>query len=299
MTDRVMFAVAANKWQHPEWWTHFAEQYGMAMVDPNIEVIGALVKSQALPDDNKNHAVGKALSLLGPRRDSLTDTNRNAAVEDALDAGADWIYWHDDDTVHPLGALKRLLAVGQPFVSGVYYLKQPPCNPVAYRRREDGSYYPVVDFRRGELLTVDSVGMGCALIHREVYEAIREAHYVYQRANFSLCPVRTTDVEHVDVRAFKQIERLAGKVVGDYRIEPMRKLSDEEIDAHPLGWPYYAMEYARTEDHHFCELAAAVGYKPALDTSINCQHWGERPVSRESFLEFSLPRRLEMVREGK
>lgn len=292
MAVKVAFCVAGNKWQQPKWWSVLAAELARAAVDPNVEVTGLVTQDKALPDFNKNQVVQKFRGEKGVRRDELTDVNRNKIIKAASLDRPDYYYWWDDDTAHPPGTLQRLLALGKPFVSGLYYLKQPPCTPIAYFRNDNGSYRPLDNFRRGELVEVDSVGMGCALVAAEVYAAIRDGHDVYHRPNHSLLVLPKGSYKSEDVRVAKALDRQAGNVVNGVYLEPVGyPLTDEEIDAHPFGFTYYAMEYSRTEDHYFCEHAENVGYKPLVDTSINCQHWGPRPVTRDSFLEFERPAR--------
>ena len=144
---------------------------------------------------------------------ALTDQSRNHIVSHHLAGTSDAIWWIDDDVVPPAGALERLLALDAPIAAGVYYLGKPPCNPVIYQRREDGLYKPLWDYQVGEIIGADSVGMGCTLVRREVYERIQEEHVLFQRRrNGTLMPVHRDDV--VETRKVaKQIRRRVGKVV--------------------------------------------------------------------------------------
>lgn len=240
----VDIGVACRDMQGHEWWS------------PLLGECIALTKQKHV-DLNQILAVGSA----------MTDYNQNNIVKLFLAGKSDWLYMIEDDTVHPKSTLLQMLARGEPFVSGLYFSTNPPHNPIAYWRNTDadaalnparvaGTYRPVADYERGEIFHVDSVGMGCALIHRTVFERIAAAYTLRQRrrnATLVLCH-NGEDIEH---------ERDLVDVPAD--------------DTRP--WPFYAFEYGRTQDHWFCELADSVGIKPLLDTGIECSHFKRKPTS--------------------
>ena len=89
---------------------------------------------------------------------------RNSAVELALGAEAEYLYFRDYDVITPLNALGILLARDHPFVGGLYYSKEfPPC-PLTLR---DGR--PVTDWTLGETVKCDVIGMGATLIKMDLF----------------------------------------------------------------------------------------------------------------------------------
>lgn len=247
--------------------------------DPGIEFVDVFVNNTASPDYSKN---GVTAEIFDEKRMALTDVNRNGIMSQIEDSAADYIYWFDDDTAHPPGALRQLLDLKVPFAAGLYYLKNPPYVPVAYFINPNGTYRSLLQFKLGELIEVDFTGMGCALIHRDVYKAIRAAHTVYKTTRGSYVVVQNKNIHQEAPR-----DDLAEEsVYGDRYIEKVRPVDEEEMISSQLYFPYYGMEVTRTEDIWFCQLAEHVGFKPLIDTSINCGHYGELPITRANFKKY-------------
>jgi hypothetical protein len=276
MSDNAIIdiGIACAPSQSPDWWNPV-----MALILETDRTEGLTIGkvrsvSSALPDHNKNNTIGQV-----KRRWSLTDANRNEVINQGfIKDGADWIFWIDDDTVPPPGTISRLIMLGREFVAGLYFYPRKPYNPIAYKRQQDsGLYYPVYNYPKGALIEVDSVGMGCTLIHRTVYEEIQKQHIVFERQNGSLFPVHKSNVRKPFVT--KHDKREPGMVrYGEYRekVTPM-----DEGDDRPF--PFYLLEHGRTEDHHFCELAESVGVKPYIDTTITCEHWKMGMTTEEDY----------------
>lgn len=279
MSDKIPvvdIGVACSKMTSPDWWSPVmaliveTERSGVARIG-NIRTV-----SSALPDANKNNTVGQV-----KKRWSLTDANRNEiANKGFLNEDADYIFWMDDDTVPPPGTIAHLINLRRPFVAGLYFLPKKPYNPIAYLRHEDsGLYYALYNYQKGALIEVDSVGMGCTLIHRSVYEQIRDGHTVFERYNGALIPVPNSQVMKPFIAEHKR--RQAPYVRAGVYHEQV-KPKDENDDR---NFPFYLLEHGRTEDHYFCELAANVGIRPMVDTSITCQHWKMNDVTEEEYID--------------
>lgn len=277
---KVAFAVACNKWQTREWWLAFQSAIVAAERDPEIDFVDVYVNNSASPDFNKNGIVAEAVES---RRPELTDASRNAIMSNVeQDSKADYIYWWDDDTVHPPGTLRKLLDLHVPFAAGVYFTKQIPYVPIAYFINPNGTYRSMLNYRRGELVEVDFTGMGCALIHRDVYRDIRVAHSVFKNSRGGYFVVENSKV-HSEKAKLGEV----GHVYGDLMVEQAIPVPEKEAAASRLHFPFYGMEVTRTEDIWFCQLAANVGVKPLIDTDVNCGHLGEFPITRANFKRYS------------
>lgn len=276
--QKIDIGVACAPNQSPQWWTTVMQRLIEADRHPEIEIGSIISVATAVPDVSKNKVVTHGqppASLEEKRRNSLTDSNRVSFTHGFLEGDADWLWQIDDDTVPPQDALLRLLKPQRPFIAGVYFLGGWPYNPVFYMRQPDGTYASFLNYPHQSMFEVDSVGMGCTLIHRSVFEQIKEAHVVYQRPNGSLIPVHKDQIRP-DSPSKNGAEPEAYLQDGVLHL-PLSERS--EHDERP--WPFYAMEYGRTEDHYFCELAASVGIKPYVDTSIVCGHYKLQNISRE------------------
>jgi hypothetical protein len=246
----------------------------------------------AMPDGNKNNTIGGVLideNLKG--RNDKTDVNRQAITGYFLEGGetgakADYIFWVDDDTVFMDGAISRLLRLDKLIAAGVYFNNNPPYNPIAYHKLDNGGYKPLWDYPPGALTEIDAVGMGCTLIHRSVYEKIVAEHTVFQRPNASLVPIHKSQI-HATGQGPTFGETYGSEkeqVIDNYLIQRIVKPDlNPDPKEHPRFFPFYVMEQGRTEDMWFCELAANVGIKPWLDTSVVCEHWKHKPTGYEDF----------------
>lgn len=203
------------------------------------------------------------------------DHNRNMIADDFLKTDAEWLFWVDSDTLPPVGAVERLLAVGKTLVSGTYYGKNPPHNPIAYFVH-NGAFTPIDKIRaweKGELIPVDAVGFGCMLTHRSVFEDIRENYEVFQIPGGGVVPIHKKNlIGNVETKDGVGWHEHDGKV---YKGQLKLRLKKPTIEG--LRFPYFMVEHLRTEDMFFFDLAKSVGHTPVLDTSVECGHLRMEP----------------------
>ena len=271
----VDIGVACNINQTWQWWTTVMLMLLSEEKHGNIEIGSIRTVGSAVPDHNKNNIIGDSV-----RRSRLTDYNRQEVTKGFLSGNADWIFWMDDDTAPPLNAITGLLHSGHDFVGGAYFMTAEPYHPIAYKKMPDsGLYAPVYNYPDGALMEVDSIGFGCTLVHRRVYEAVREGHSVFERHNGALLVVPNDMVTgEVGNKFFEPYVK-----DGIYYESIKAKSSDDDRQ-----FPYYQLEHGRTEDHYFCELAAHVGIKPWLDTTVICTHYKTLATTKDNYTEFLL-----------
>lgn len=200
------------------------------------------------------------------------DHNRNLIVQDFLKSDAEWLFWIDSDTLVPVGALDRLLAHGRTLVSGLYYGKNEPNNPIAYTIY-NGAFRPIdqeIRWEVGEIIEVDAAGMGCMLTHRSVFEDIRKEHDVYQIPGGGVTVIHKDDVKSVI------LPEVVGETDGQV-IDGQLRLRLQAPTLANLRFPYFMVEHIRTEDMFFFDLAKRVGHKPVLDSSVECGHLRQVP----------------------
>lgn len=265
--------------------------------DLGIEFTHIHQASSAVPDHSKNNIVAaNAAPAEEKDRAGKTDENRNIIVgtnalgqhdpQGFMASDADYMFWMDDDTIPPDRAVSHLVNLGRPFVAGVYFLGQAPYTPLAYYQREDGLYHALYDYPKGTLVPVDLVGMGCTLIHKSVYQAILDNYIVYQRKNGSLLPVHRDDIK--DEKDYKKGDK--PYVRDGYYHMPIQRVEPDDNRT----WPFYGMEYGRTEDHYFCEMAVRCGFQPWIDTNVECDHLKLHGFNKGHYTE-DLKKRKELL----
>ncbi len=281
---KVDIGIACGSVQYSMWW---GRMLGLLLREQQngIEIGQIMTVGSALPDFNKNNIVGGDKG-----RFMKTDANRQAITGRFLEGNpdngwkAEWLMWFDDDTIPPDDVISRLLALEKEAVAGLYFNPNPPKNPIAYLRAKDGvGYDALYDYPYGSLIQVDSVGMGCTLVHRSVYERILEEHEVFVRPNGSLMAIHRSAIYNRNIPELaSQPHGLVEMVNQEWHIMRVKKPAEDDHRA----FPFYAMEYGRTEDHHFWELAANVGIRPWVDTTILCGHVKPAATEYKDYKEY-------------
>lgn len=96
---------------------------------------------------------------------------RNEIVQYALDQGANYIYWLDDDVIPPPDAFLKMFMHQKDIVNGVYWSKSNPPMPLLFRNHLEGPY---LDWHVGDFIEVDAAGNGLTLVKTDVYRKISE-----------------------------------------------------------------------------------------------------------------------------
>jgi hypothetical protein len=109
---------------------------------------------------------------------------QNILVDAAVKQGYEWLLLLEDDTIPPFDLFLQLnpyMKSGDiPIVSGLYFLKANPPEPLMYRGRGNGAFF---DWKMGEKVWVDGVPTGCLLINCKLLKLMSDESKDYQTAS--------------------------------------------------------------------------------------------------------------------
>lgn len=120
--------------------------------------------SQLMPANWSTSTMVVPMSTMIPVRFQVADA-QNVIVKSAVEGGYEWLILLEDDVLAPptlyaqLNTYMRKADV--PVVSGLYYQKSEPTEPLIYRGRGNGAF---TNWEPGELVWADGVPTGCLLI---------------------------------------------------------------------------------------------------------------------------------------
>lgn len=118
-----------------------------------------------------------------PLRYQVADA-QNLIVKECIEKDFEWLFLLEHDVILPPDAFIRIndyiREKRHPVVSGLYYTRSKPSEPLLYRGRGT-SYYD--DWKVGDKVWVDGVPTGCLLIHAGILRAMWAESEEYQLGN--------------------------------------------------------------------------------------------------------------------
>lgn len=121
---------------------------------------------------------------------------RNKLAEEALKTGAEWFFWLDDDLIGSPDCIDHLLAIGRPCACGLYMTKkfkgkrtlaawmkvETKQGVAAWEQKKESAYLNISIPQPGRYVQVDVTGLGCALVHRSVFEKLPQPWFEWKDA---------------------------------------------------------------------------------------------------------------------
>ena len=178
---------------------------------------------------------------------------QNIVIDAAYKGGYEWVLLYEDDVVPPMDAYLKLnrymMKADIPVVSGLYFLKSRPSEPILYRGRGNGCFSK---FKMGDKVWVDGVPTGWLLIHNSIFRLMYEESPVYVTGD----GVMVRKVFETPAGVFKDPETGGDYVaMGTSDLYWCDRIMKEDVFKR-AGWP----KFAKKEFPFLC------------DTSIACTH---------------------------
>ncbi len=101
---------------------------------------------------------------------------RNKVVQEMYRRNAEWIMWIDDDMLFPKNGIKHLMSLNRDITCGMFFRRAEPFDPcVSMFVEKERSYFPIQP-KQG-IVKVDGCGMAFTLVHRRVYDKLKDPWY--------------------------------------------------------------------------------------------------------------------------
>jgi hypothetical protein len=137
------------------------------------------VRSITIPPNWSYVTFLQGMSAVIPVRFQVADA-QNVIVRECLARDFEWLLLIEDDTLPPPDLYIRLndyMREGKvPVVSGLYYTKSEPSEPLIYRGRGNGAF---LDWKMGDQVWCDGVPTGCLMIHHSILKVMWEESEEY------------------------------------------------------------------------------------------------------------------------
>lgn len=135
---------------------------------------------QIIPTNWSHVDVLQWINPFVPLRYILADAE-NLIAKAVVEGDFEWLLSIEEDNVIPNDAFVRINQYIQqrtvPIVSGLYFTKAVPPEPIMYRGRGNGAFH---DWKLGEKVWVDGIPFGFTLIHGSIIKALWEESEEYE-----------------------------------------------------------------------------------------------------------------------
>jgi hypothetical protein len=136
--------------------------------------------NQIIPTNWSKTDMIQYLSSYIPLRYTVADA-QNLAVHEAITKGFEWVLFVEDDTMAPADGFLRFTEymdkADVPLVSGLYFTRSVPPEPMVYRGR--GNHY-YRNWKLGDKVWVDGVPTGMLLVATKLLKAIYDDSSEYR-----------------------------------------------------------------------------------------------------------------------
>jgi|GEM_PF-1434315 len=104
------------------------------------------------------------------------DHARQSLAEYSIKSKSKYTLFLDDDVFPPADAIKKIMFTGKDVVTGIYWTKRKPPEPVIYEDFQSGPY---MDFPQEKIFKVKGSGLGFCLIKNDVFKKIEKPWFKF------------------------------------------------------------------------------------------------------------------------
>lgn len=190
---------------------------------------------QIIPTNWSHVEMQQWLNTYVPLEYQLPDAE-NLIAKQVVEGGYEWFLSLEQDNVIPPDTfikLNQYMIEGKvPIVSGLYYTKSQPAEPILYRGRGNGAF---TDFKLGDKIWCDGIPFGLTLIHGSIIRALWNESEEYEVAG------------QITRRVFDLPNLNEGDAATDARFSSLRGTTDLNFCKRLMrdnifvkaGWPLY------------------------------------------------------------
>lgn len=198
-------------------------------------------------------------------KNHLSAVLRESMTKKALAAGANFIFFWDDDTFLPPDTWYRMMVhmakhpdVG--LITGVYFLKKEPTEPVLYKHAGQGAYWGFDMDPKAPLDDIYAAGAGCMMARADAVRKMSSPYWFDERTMSD--DYSRQSISGHDIRFCTKMKEEAGyRVVVDGSIQCMHfDLQQQKGYMAPYDCP--PMEMAREREAAHAGLVDYAGERP-------------------------------------